>query len=176
MLTLLGVIAGIIAVLLIVAAVSPKAYSTQRNILIDKPAAQVFDYVKFLKNQDRFSKWATMDPNTLKTYTGVDGTPGFISAWDSKEKNVGKGEQEIIKVTDNTRIDFEIRFIKPFPGIAQSYMSTTAVTVSSTEVVWALASKMAYPMNIMLLFMNMDTMIGKDLEIGLANLKRKLEA
>lgn len=175
MLTLLGIIAAIIAVLLIVAAFSPKAYSLQRDILIDKPAGQVFDYVKFLKNQEKFSKWATMDPHMLKTYTGVDGTPGFISAWDSKEKKVGKGEQEIIKITDNIKIEFEIRFIKPFPGVAQSYISTTAITGNSTTVVWALASKMAFPMNIMLLFMNMDTMIGKDLEIGLENLKRNMQ-
>lgn len=50
MLTFLGVIAGIITVILIVAAISPKAYLLQRNILIDKPVAQVFDHVKFLKN------------------------------------------------------------------------------------------------------------------------------
>lgn len=176
MLTFLGVIAGIIIVILIVAAISPKAYSLQRNILIDKPVAQVFDHVKFLKNQEKFSKWATMDPNMQKTYTGTDGTPGFISAWDSKEKSVGKGEQEILKITDKSRIDFEIRFIKPFPGVAQSYMSTIAVNEGSTNVIWAFASNMAFPMNVMLLFMNMDNMIGKDLEIGLTNLKRNLEA
>lgn len=117
-----------------------------------------------------------MDPNMQKTYTGTDGTPGFISAWDSKEKSVGKGEQEILKITDKSRVDFEIRFIKPFPGVAQSYMSTIAVNEGSTNVIWAFASTMAFPMNIILLFMNMDSMIGKDLEIGLTNLKRNLEA
>jgi hypothetical protein len=35
---------------------------------------------------------------------------------------------------------------------------------------------MPYPMNTMLLFMNMDGMLGKDLEGGLTNLKAKLES
>lgn len=176
MLTFLGIIDGVITVLLIVAAVAPKAYALQRSITIAKPVAEVFDYIKYLKNQDKFSKWATMDPNMQKTYTGVDGTPGFISAWDSRDKNVGKGEQEILKITHNSQVDFQIRFIKPFAGVAQACMNTVAETENSTTVSWAFESKMAFPMNIMLLFMNMDKMIGKDLETGLENLKRNLEA
>jgi hypothetical protein len=34
---------------------------------------------------------------------------------------------------------------------------------------------MAYPMNLMLVFMDMDAMLGKDLQTGLNNLKAVLE-
>ena len=136
----------------------------------------MFNYIKYLKNQDNYSKWATMNPAMKKTYTGVDGTPGFISGWDSNKSGVGKGEQEILSITDNSKLESEIRFIKPFAGIAQSYIITEPAGNNATIVKWGFASKMTYPINIMLLFMNMENMIGKDLETGLANLKGNLEA
>ena len=65
-----------------------KDYQIEREIVINQPKTEVFNYIKSLRNQDNFSKWATMDPNMKKVYTGTDGTPGFISFWDSEIKNV----------------------------------------------------------------------------------------
>ena len=171
---LLGVLC-LVVLLLIIAAFVKKDYSVERDIMISKPKPGVFDYLKRLKNQDNFSKWALMDPNIKKEYRGTDGTPGFVSAWDSNEKNVGKGEQEIKKIIEGDRIDYEIRFIKPFAGVANAYMKTTSVSNNRTMVAWGFDSKMKYPMNLMHLFMNMQKMIGKDFETGLTNLKNILE-
>src|SRR5690348_10023775 len=91
---LLGIVA-IIVLLLIIAIFLKKEYTVERSITINKPKQQIFDYVKLLKNQDNFSAWAKLDPNMKKEYHGTDGTVGFVSAWDSDKKDVGKGEQEI---------------------------------------------------------------------------------
>lgn len=163
------------ALLLIIAAFAKKEYSVERDIIISKPKPIVFDYLKKLKNQDNFSKWAMMDSNMKKEFRGTDGTVGFVSAWDSNEKNVGKGEQEIKKITDGERIDYEIRFIKPFAGVANAYISTTMVSNNRTMVAWGFESKMKYPMNLMLLFMSMEKMVGNDLGTSLMNLKNILE-
>ncbi|MFD1256745.1 SRPBCC family protein [Mucilaginibacter terrae] len=173
--TILYFIAGIIVLVLIVALFSRKAYSLQREIIIHKPAEEVYEYVKYLRNQDNYIKWAMADPDMRKTYTGTDAAVGFISAWDSDKKGVGKGEQEILKLTNGTRVDYEIRFIKPFAGIAQAHIFTENIELNTTMVTWGFASQMPYPMNIMLLFMNMEAMLGKDLETGLSNLKSLLE-
>jgi hypothetical protein len=165
----------IVAIPLVVALFIKKEYSVEREIVIRKPKHLVFDYLKYLKNQDNFSKWASMDPKMKKEYRGTDGTVGFVSAWDSKDKNVGKGEQEIKKITENKRIDFEIRFIKPFAGTANAYLTIDSTSNNETIVNWGFDSKMKYPMNLMLLFMNMEKMIGNDLSTGLSNLKNILE-
>lgn len=172
--TLLGIL-GLVVLVLIIAAFVRKDYSIMREINIRMAKPEVFDYLKFLKNQDNFSKWALMDPNMKKEYRGQDGTVGFVSAWDSKKKNVGKGEQEIRKIIESERIDFEIRFIKPFVGFAIAYMTTQTVSEKETLVNWGFHSQMKYPMNLMLLFMNMEKMIGNDLSTGLSNLKNILE-
>jgi hypothetical protein len=169
------VLAGIVALLLIIGFFTKKDYSVGRDIIINKPKAIVFDYLKYLKNQNKFSVWATMDPAMKTTFTGTDGTKGFISAWDSENKNAGKGEQEILQIVDGERIDYEIRFIKPFKSTSWAYITTTAVNDNQTRVYWEFNAKMKYPTNLMLLFMNMEKMIGNDLSKGLQNLDKILK-
>lgn len=172
---ILLVIVLLVAVALITALFVKKDYAVERQITINKPKQEVFAYVKYLKNQNNYSKWANMDPNMKKEFKGTDATAGFISAWDSDKRDVGKGEQEIKKVTEGERIDYEIRFIKPFESTAPSYITTEAVSDNQTKVKWGFAGRMPYPMNLMRLFMNMDKMIGDDLQTGLNNLKGIME-
>ena len=172
---ILIVIGSLIALALIVALFVPKDYTIDRSITIDKPVAEVFGYVKYLKNQDEFSKWANMDPAMTKSYTGTDGQPGYISAWESKDDDVGKGEQEILKITEGSRIDYELRFIEPFESTSLAYLETDGVSINQTKVTWSFSGHMKYPMNLMLLFMDFEKMIGEDLDTGLANLKERME-
>jgi hypothetical protein len=172
---ILIVILIIIAIPLVLAIFTKKEYHIEKRITINQTRRTVFDYLRMLKNQDNFSVWATMDPQMKKYFRGTDGNPGFVSGWESNNKKVGKGEQEIKKITDGDRIDYEIRFFEPFAGIAQASLQTESVSQNETQVTWQFDSRMNYPMNIMLLFMNMDKMVGNDLATGLTNLKRVLE-
>ncbi len=173
---ILLVIVILIAIPLLVALFVKKDYAVEREIVINKPKQEVFEYVKYLKNQNNYSVWASLDPNMKTSFTGTDGTVGFISAWESAQKNVGKGEQEIKKITDGERIDYELRFIKPMESTEQAYMITESVSGMQTKVKWGFSGRMKYPMNLMMLFMDFDKMIGGDFEKGLVNLKTIVEA
>ena len=168
-------IASIIAIPFIIALFMKTDYSVEQNVTINATNAEVFNYIKLLKNQDNFSKWAMMDPNMKKSYQGVDGTVGFVSAWDSENEEVGKGEQEIIKISEGKRIDFELRFLSPFEATSPAYMITTAISENTTNVAWGFQGHIDYPMNIMFLFMNFEQVIGDDLQTGLNNLKVIIE-
>jgi hypothetical protein len=172
---ILIVAAIIIAIPLVVALFTKKDYRVEQEITINKPKTDVFNYIRFLKNQDNFSVWAMMDPGMKKEYKGTDGSAGFISAWESSNNKVGKGEQEIIQINEGEKIDYEIRFIKPFAGKADAHLITESITGNQTRVKWCFNSRMKYPMNMMLLIMNMDKMVGKDLATGLTRLKNVLE-
>ena len=176
--TLFKILAGIgifIVIILVVALILPSKYDVEREITIMSPKDSVFNYIKYLKNQDNYSVWANMDPDMKKDYRGTDGTVGFVSAWDSQKDDVGKGEQEILKITDGERIDFELRFNEPFEATDQGYMTTTSLDSASTLVKWGFNGEFPYPMNLMMLFMDMDEMLGNDFEQGLSNLKEILE-
>ena len=168
-------LAIIVAIPLIVALFVKKDYAVEREITINKPKTEVFDYIKYLKNQDQYSKWASMDPAMIKTYRGTDGTVGFVAAWESKVDDVGVGEQEIKKIIEGERIDFELRFFKPFEATEPAFMTTEAISENQTKVKWGFSGHMNYPMNIMMLFMDFEKMIGDDLQTGLDKLKTLLE-
>ena len=79
--TILLVVAGIIALLLIIALFMKREHYVNREIIINAPRQNVFDYVKLLKNQDQFNKWATADKkNRKEEFKGTDGTVGYIYA------------------------------------------------------------------------------------------------
>ncbi|MDR6782377.1 uncharacterized protein YndB with AHSA1/START domain [Pedobacter africanus] len=172
---ILFVILGIIVLALVVALFTKKDYAVEREVTINKPKQEVFDFIKFVKNQDQYSVWNNIDPAMKKSYTGTDGTVGFIYAWDSANKNAGKGEQEITKITDGERIEMKLRFKEPFEAEDNAYMATEPIGADKTKVKWGFTGKMPWPMNLMLLCMNMEEMIGKDLQGGLDKLKTIVE-
>lgn len=172
---ILSIIGGFIALLLIIALFIKKDYAIERGVIINRSKTDVFNYIKYIRNQDNYSRWNMADPNKKTDTKGTDATAGFIYYWDSTDKKVGKGEQEIKKVTEDERIDMEIRFIKPFEGVADAFMSTQSLSGQQTKVSWGMKSAMKYPMNIMMLFMNPEKFLGKDLELSLTNLKNILE-
>jgi len=168
---LIGIVA-IIAFVLIAAVFVKKDYTIEREILINRPSAAVFDYIKYVRNQDHYNKWTMMDPDMKKEFKGTDGEVGFVYAWDGNDK-AGKGQQEITKINEGEELDLEIRFIKPFEGIAQTQLITNQVSDNQTTVKWSMSGHSKYPMNITNLFT--EKMLGGDLEASLLNLKSILE-
>ena len=67
----------------------------EKSVEIRKPSSEVFNYLKYTRNQDNFSVWNMADPDMKKEQSGTDGEVGFLYRWDSQNKNVGAGEQEI---------------------------------------------------------------------------------
>ena len=170
---ILLVIVFLIALLLVVALFVSKDYSVEREATINKPKEEVYNYVKNLKDQDKYNKWVMTDPNVRRTYKGTDGTIGFVTTWDSDNSSVGKGEQEIKNIVEGEKIESEVRFEKPMKGIANVYMITQDVANNQTKVKWGMTGKNSYPMNFMNLFI--PSMLGKDLQTSLNNLKTILE-
>src|SRR5687768_1710355 len=98
-------LAVIVGLALVTGLFVEKDFFTEKEVTINKPREEVFSYIKFLKNQDQFSVWAKKDPDMKKCFRGTDGTVGFVSAWDGNS-DVGKGEQEIKRITEGKRVDF----------------------------------------------------------------------
>jgi hypothetical protein len=173
LLTILTIIGGIIALLLLIALLTKKEFTLEKKITINRSKQDVFNYLKLIKNQEKYSVWVMRDPNVKIVYTGTDGTVGFKSSWESNDKNVGIGEQEIIKINDGESMEVEIRFKKPFE--ATNYALTTLTTKgdSQTSLTQVFYGKSKFPMNLMNLMM--DKMVGGDMQKNLENLKNNLE-
>lgn len=175
MMIILYILAALILLIILLAAIAPKKYDISRSIVINKPLSEVYQYIKYVKNQDFWGPWNQRDPNMKKTYTGEDGTVGFISAWESDHKQVGSGEQEITNLIENVKMESELRFLKPWKSVSNGYIDVFEESKTATKVVWGFHGTNKVPMNIMMLFFNMDKAVGKDFEEGLASLKAILE-
>ena len=146
----LSIIAGLIILAVIGIAVlifvTPTDFEVEREVVINKPKAEVFSYLKMLKNQNEWGPWTKRDPNVKLSYTGTDGEVGFVSKWDSEHEQLGVGEQEIKKIADGERIDYELRFIKPWESKSDAYMITEEAGDGKTKVRWGFTGSMPRPM------------------------------
>lgn len=170
--TILLVIAGIIALLLIIALFMKREHYVKREIIINAPRQKVFDYLKLLKNQDEFNKWAKTSPDRVREYKGTDGTVGFIYAWKG-DKKAGKGEKEIMNLVEGKRIETEIRFVKPMVVTASVIMETESLSDDRTKVYMSNAGRLKYPMNIFIPMAEKN--FPKDMDSSLSTLKNILE-
>ncbi|CAM3465622.1 SRPBCC family protein [Sphingobacterium prati] len=161
------VLAILIAIPLIVALFVPKKFAAQSEITIDKPKQEVFNYVKFMRNQDHFGVWQLSDPQMKKSEVGTDGQVGFKYSWDGEK--VGKGSQTITRIVEGETIETSLDF--GFGEPSKGYFILKEISLDQTAVTWGITGKSPYPWNLMNLFMNMN----KDFDQGLKNLKNILK-
>ncbi len=174
MMTLIYILAGIVALVILLAIIAPKNYNVSRSTVVNKDKATVFEYLKYLEKQREWSPWQKKDPNMEQKLTGTDGTVGAVSYWNGN-KDVGEGEQEIKKIVEGETIEGELRFYKPWKSTSDCYLNVEDAG-GGTKVTWGFSGKNKFPVSIMMLFMNMDKAVGKDFEEGLASLKQNLES
>lgn len=171
----LYILGGIVALIILLAIVAPKKYYVQRSIVIDRPVSEVFNYIKFIENQNEWSPWKKRDPNMKQEFEGTDGEVGFISKWEGN-KEVGTGEQEILGVYDNNRIESKLRFLKPWKSESDAFIKTELENNQQTKVTWGFSGVNKVPVNIFMMLYNVDKHVGKDFNEGLECLKEILES
>jgi len=168
-------IAAAIALLLILAALQSNWFAISRDITINRPVDAVFDYLRHIRNMEEYNKWVMTDPHQKTALSGTDGQEGFIYAWDSQNKNAGKGEQEIKQIVPNQKILLEIRFEKPFKGVSEAILATEPLAAGQTKVSYTFQGAKNFGMKIAHLLFGLEKVLGKDLDITLKNLKARLE-
>lgn len=167
-------ILSIITIILITAIFTKKDYIIVREININQPDSVVYEYLRLLKNHKQFNAWFLKDPNVKETSKNIDGQIGYVLSYEGN-KDLGSGEQEIKGLEKNKKIDIELRFLKPFKSTSKTPFELENIGPSQTNVTWTMQGQLNYPLNVALLFINMDSFLGKDVQKSLENLKSNLE-
>jgi hypothetical protein len=158
-----------IAVILVYAATRPDTFRIERSITINASADKIFPHINDFYQWEAWSPWEKIDPKIQRSYRGADSGKGAIYEWQGN-KDIGKGRMEIIQSTPPANLVIAIHFIQPFAAqntvefILESQNNTTIVTQ-------AMYGSNAFISKLMGLFFNMDKMVGKKYEEGLASLK-----
>jgi len=146
----------------------------KNSIIINQPKEALYDYLKYSLHQNEFSVWNMADPNQKTTTKGTDGTIGFVYTWDSMNKNVGAGSQEIVDMKEGESIGYAMRFERPMKSEAASEFRLKALSDTSTEVSWDFSGPTKFPMSLFTFIFK--RMLAKDMIKSLENLKAKLES
>ena len=171
------VLAIAIAIVLILAATKPDTFRVQRAITVRAPAERIFPLINDFHQWGSWSPYENKDPAMKRSYSGPASGKGAIYGWEGN-KNVGSGRMEILDASAPSRLVIKLDFFAPFEGhnTAEFTMlpqgDATSVT---TNITWLMHGPAPFMNKMMQVFMNLDHMIGKDFEVGLANLKRLAE-
>ncbi len=163
----------LIAAVLLFAATRPDDFSVQRTTTIKAPPEKIFPLINDFHNWAAWSPWEKLDPAMQRTHSGAAAGKGAAYGWTGNSK-VGEGRMEIMESVPSNKVSIKLDFLKPFEAhnIADF---TLAPQGHSTQVVWVMRGPAPYISKLMGVFVSMDTMVGKDFETGLANMKAAAE-
>jgi uncharacterized protein YndB with AHSA1/START domain len=170
---LLIAIAVAAAYFLIRAAQKPDRFRIARSVRIAAPAAAIYPHIASMERFKAWSPWQDKDPAMSQTLGGPSEGVGAWMEWRGNGK-VGQGRMEVVEAAPPSRLAYRLDFLKPMQ--ARNMAEFTLVESGgadgpSTMVTWAMTGESPFMSKLFDAVMNMDKLVGRDFEAGLAKLK-----
>ena len=167
-----GVVVVVVAVL-VFAATKPDYMRFERSASVQAPPERIQPLITDFHNWRAWSPYETRDPALQRTFSGALSGKGAIYEWNGNNE-VGQGRMEITESVP-TKVAIKLDFIRPFEGhnIAEFTLQPKG---DSTIVTWAMHGPSSFIGKLMSVFVDVEEMVGKDFETGLANLKSIAES
>ena len=162
-----------IAVVLILAATKPNTLRVQRAISVKAPADRIFPLINDFHQWRIWSPYENKDTAMKRSYDGAESGKGAVYAWEGNN-NVGSGRMEILEASVPSKIRIKLDFFKPFEGHNTAEF-TMLPQGDVTNLTWTMSGPAVFMSKLIQVFMNLDHLIGRDFEVGLANLKKLAE-
>jgi len=163
----------LVALVFAIGLVLPDKAHVQRTVKIQAPASQVFALANGFRQFDKWSPWATLDPQMKVQLSGPPYGVGAHYEWQGN-KAVGSGTQEIVASADDSQVKTRLSFA----GFAQPSVATFDLEPDGalTRVTWGLDIKLGDNPIGRYFGLLMDRQVGPDYERGLARLKALAES
>jgi hypothetical protein len=162
-----------LVLLLIVIALQPAKFRIERSITMAAPPEAAFAQVNDFHAWNKWSPWDKLDPSLKRSYAGPSSGTGAKYAWVGND-DVGEGRMTIEKSSAPSEVQIKLEFLKPFAATNDTTF-TFAKTAEGNKTTWAMEGDNSFMGKAFGLFMNMDQMVGKDFEKGLASMKTLAE-
>ncbi|MBZ4376972.1 SRPBCC family protein [Corallococcus interemptor] len=169
----IGAVAGL-ALFAGFVATRPDTFTVTRSATVPGSPDIAFGLVNDFHQWNQWSPWEGLDPDMKRTFGGAESGVGATYAWTGND-DVGQGQMTIEEASVNASIRVKLEFIKPF---ASTSITTFAFKPADTgtTVNWTMTGDHNFISKAMCLFMDMDQVVGKDFEKGLASLKTAAQA
>ena len=157
-----------------VVATRPATFTVTRHATMAAAPEVVFPYVNDFQKWQAWSPWEKLDPAMQRTFSGPPAGVGADYAW-TGNKAVGRGRMTVTESMQPSRVAIRLEFIEPMAGVSDTVFGLLPKD-GGTEVTWTMTGHNDFVGKAFCMFMDMDAMVGKDFEAGLANLKARAEA
>jgi hypothetical protein len=166
------IVVVLVAGVLVYAATRPDSLHVQRAARIKAPPEKIVPLISDFHSWSAWSPYEKVDPAMKRTYSGAASGKGAVYEWEGNSQ-VGQGRMEITELTPS-RVTIKLDFVKPLEG--HNIAAFTLIPQGdATNVAWTMDGPTPYIGKVIGVFVDMDHMIGKDFETGLANLKAVAE-
>jgi hypothetical protein len=167
-----AVVVAVIALVLAYAATQPDRFQVQRSTHIKASANTIFPLINDLHAFNTWNPFDKKDPNTKGTYSGPSSGKGARYAFESRK--AGSGSIEIVDIAPASSVTMKLLMIKPIKADNRVVFSLEPEG-DATRVTWAMEGGVPFIGKVIHLIFNMDKMVGRDFEAGLADLKALTE-
>jgi len=169
-----GVLVVLVLTLVVLVYQQPKTFQVQRSATTTAASETIYTLMSDLHRYREWSPWEGKDPAQKTEIHGAAGEAGASYSWDGNN-NVGAGTMTITEATPNQRIVLDLNFTRPFDANNQVVWQIED-SGNERRVVWTMhGTNDTFMQRAIMMFMNMDRMVGPDFEKGLANLKQVVE-
>ena len=162
-----------VAALLGWAATRPDILHVERSTVVRAPRERIVPLIDDFRAWRAWSPYERKGPDMQRTLGGAERGPGSTYAG-SGDRNIGSGRMEILESSPE-RVRIQLDFFTPFEAHNVAEF-TLAPAGDATRVTWAMRGPNRFVGKLMSLFFDMDAMIGRDFESGLAELKSIAES
>lgn len=162
----------IVPAILVLIATRPASFRVARSTTIAAPPEVVFAQIEDLHNWEQWSPFERTDLTMSKAYEGP--RAGVGASFHYVGRKIGEGRMTIAESTPHEGVRVKAEFIKPFAATNQIEFLLKPAP-GGVAVTWAMNGINTFAGKAISLVANMDRMVGKDFEQGLANLKRLAE-
>ena len=166
-------LAVLIVIVLVMAATRPNDFRIERSVRIGAPPERIFAMVNDLAEWKHWSPWEKKDPAMAREFSASTVGLGATYAWRGN-REVGEGRMTVIESQAPVRFRLRMEFLAPFKATHEAAFELKSEG-SATHVSWAMTGRHPFIGKIMCLFFNMDRMVGRDFEAGLAALRERAE-
>ncbi len=165
---IVAVVVVVIAAVLIYAATKPDTFQVQRSASISAPPEKIFPFLNDFQKAVAWVPYEMKDPAMKRSFSGAPSGKGSVYAFEGNNE-VGTGRLEILDSTPQ-KVTVQLDMVKPFAG-RNIIEYTLEPQGAATRVTWAMHGALPYIGKLMSVFIDCDSMIGKDFEAGLSSLK-----
>ncbi len=157
---------------LTLAAMRPDHFRVQRTATIQAPPERIFPLINDLRRFNAWNPFEKKDPGAKGSYAGAVSGKGAAYAFEGAE--MGRGRIEIIDSLPSSEVRMKLDMRAPIAA-SNVVEFTLHPDAGGTRVTWAMQGPVPYLAKIIHLFIDVDAMVGREFETGLATLKAMVE-